>query len=414
MKRRKIKKNVLRNLIVLLIIYIGIMLVVINKKDVPKDEPLYMISLIGKNEEEVKDYAAKNKLRLNINYVYSDSNKGVSEQDIKEGTEIKANDTLNVTINKYIDKEKLKKDDINELGRIPVMMYHHIVNIDDNEYTGGNVDPDGYNRTSNAFRKDLEFYYQNGYRMIRLIDYVNGKIDVEYGKSPIVLTFDDGNADNIKVTGLDENGNIIIDPNSAVGILEEFKKKYPDFNVTATFFVTSALFNQSEYNEKILNFLVDNGYDVGNHTKDHNNMNNINEEETEYVVGYVYNELEKIIKDKYVNIVALPFGTPYLSTHKNFSHIKKANFNGKVYDTITTLRVGWEPDTSPFSKNFNKDFIKRCRAYDNNGKEFDIDMVFNSILKDLKYVSDGDVNTITIPKDYEKYLNDNNLYKILY
>ncbi len=414
MKKRKIKKNVLRNLIVLLIIYIGIMLVVINKKDVPKDEPLYMISLIGKNEEEVKDYAAKNKLRLNINYVYSDSNKGVSEQDIKEGTEIKANDTLNVTINKYIDKEKLKKDDINELGRIPVMMYHHIVNIDDNEYTGGNVDPDGYNRTSNAFRKDLEFYYQNGYRMIRLIDYVNGKIDVEYGKSPIVLTFDDGNADNIKVTGLDENGNIIIDPNSAVGILEEFKKKYPDFNVTATFFVTSALFNQSEYNEKILNFLVDNGYDVGNHTKDHNNMNNINEEETEYVVGYVYNELEKIIKDKYVNIVALPFGTPYLSTHKNFSHIKKANFNGKVYDTITTLRVGWEPDTSPFSKNFNKDFIKRCRAYDNNGKEFDIDMVFNSILKDLKYVSDGDVNTITIPKDYEKYLNDNNLYKILY
>lgn len=414
MKRRKIKKNVLRNLIVLLIIYIGIMLVIINKNDVLKDEPLYMISLIGKNEEEVKDYAAKNKLRLNINYVYSDSNKGVSEQDIKEGTEIKANDTLNVTINKYIDKEKLKKDDINELGRIPVMMYHHIVNIDDNEYTGGNVDPDGYNRTSNAFRKDLEFYYQNGYRMIRLIDYVNGKIDVEYGKSPIVLTFDDGNADNIKVTGLDENGNIIIDPNSAVGILEEFKKKYPDFNVTATFFVTSALFNQSEYNEKILNFLVDNGYDVGNHTKDHNNMNNINEEETEYVVGYVYNELEKIIKDKYVNIVALPFGTPYLSTHKNFSHIKKANFNGKVYDTITTLRVGWEPDTSPFSKNFNKDFIKRCRAYDNNGKEFDIDMVFNSILKDLKYVSDGDVNTITIPKDYEKYLNDNNLYKILY
>lgn len=414
MKKRKIKKNVLRNLIVLLIIYIGIMLVIINKNDVPKDEPLYMISLIGKNEEEVKDYAAKNKLRLNINYVYSDSNKGVSEQDIKEGTEIKANDTLNVTINKYIDKEKLKKDDINELGRIPVMMYHHIVNIDDNEYTGGNVDPDGYNRTSNAFRKDLEFYYQNGYRMIRLIDYVNGKIDVEYGKSPIVLTFDDGNADNIKVTGLDENGNIIIDPNSAVGILEEFKKKYPDFNVTATFFVTSALFNQSEYNEKILNFLVDNGYDVGNHTKDHNNMNNINEEETEYVVGYVYNKLEKIIKDKYVNIVALPFGTPYLSTHKNFSHIKKANFNGKVYDTITTLRVGWEPDTSPFSKNFNKDFIKRCRAYDNNGKEFDIDMVFNSILKDLKYVSDGDVNTITIPKDYEKYLNDNNLYKILY
>lgn len=414
MKKRRLKKRVINVLIVVLILYIGIMFFIINKKEPEKEITNYMISLIGKTEEEVKKYADFNKLRLNINYVYSDSSKGVSKQSIDEGNEIKENDTLNVTINKYIDKEQLKKDDINELGRIPVMMYHHIVNIDDNEYTGGNVDRDGYNRTSNAFRKDLEFYYQNGYRMVRLIDYVNGKIDVEYGKSPIVLTFDDGNADNIKVTGLDENGNIIIDPNSAVGILEEFKKKYPDFNVTATFFVTSYLFNQGEYNEKILKFLVDNGYDVGNHTKDHNDMTKTTEEETEYVVGYVYDKLDKIIKDKYVNIVALPFGTPYLSTHKNFEHIKKSNFNGKVYETVTTLRVGWEPDTSPFSKNFNKNFIKRCRAYDNNGKEFDIDMVFNSILKDLRYVSDGDPDTITVPSEYEKYLNDNNLYKILY
>lgn len=73
--------------------------------------------------------------------------------------------------------------------------------------------------------------------MIRLNDYINGIVDVELGKSPIVLTFDDGLENNIKVTGLDSDGNIIIDPNSAVGILEEFKKKYPDFNVTATFFV---------------------------------------------------------------------------------------------------------------------------------------------------------------------------------
>ena len=250
--------------------------------------------------------------------------------------------------------------------------------------------------------------------MIRLYDYVNGKIDVEYGKSPIILTFDDGNSDNIKVTGLDENGNIIIDPNSAVGILEEFKKKYPDFNVTATFFVTGSLFNQGKYNEKILKFLVENGYDVGNHTKDHNNMSQINEEKTEYVVGYVYEKLESIIGDKYVNIVALPFGTPYLSSHKNFSHIISSTYNGKTYNTISTLRVGWEPDYSPFSKTFNKNFIKRCRAYDNNGKDFDITYVFNNILKNNRYISDGDEKTIVIPKKSENYVNDNNLYKVTY
>ena len=50
------------------------------------------------------------------------------------------------------------------------------------------------------------------------------------------MGIEEGNEDNIKVTGLDDKGNIIIDKNSAVGILEEFKKKHPDTNVTATFF----------------------------------------------------------------------------------------------------------------------------------------------------------------------------------
>ena len=411
MKKRHIKKSVFVCLCIVLLFYIVLMLFFINKND--KKNYNVMISLIGKSEEEIVSFARSNKLRLNIKYEYSESFNGGSYQSIEEGTEINENDALSVTISRYIDKEKLKSDGINELGRIPIMMYHGIINTD-NKYVGGNVDVDGYNRTANAFREDLEFYYQNGYRMVRLVDYVNGKIDVEYGKSPIVLTFDDGNANNIKVTGLDDNGNIIIDPDSAVGILEEFKKKYPDFNVTATFFVTGSLFNQGEYNEKILKFLVDNGYDVGNHTKDHNNMDKIDEEKTEYVIGYVYKKLESIIGNRYVNIVALPYGIPYSSSHKNFNHILNANYEGKNYETITTLRVGWEPDVSPFRTNFNKNFIKRCRAYDNNGKEFDIDMVFNNILKNSRYISDGDSNTIVAPSSLKDYINDNNLYKILY
>ena len=62
--------------------------------------------------------------------------------------------------------------------------------------------------------------------MIKISDYVNGKIDVSYGYSPIILTFDDGNSNNAKVSGIDSKGNIIFDKNSAIGILEEFKNKY--------------------------------------------------------------------------------------------------------------------------------------------------------------------------------------------
>ena len=413
MKKRHLKKSVI--ICGFLIFYILILIIFINKKELKEEiKHNFMVSLIGKNELEVKEYADNNNLRLDIIYEYSEYDDGVVKQNIDEGSIINDGDSLVVTISKYLDKEKYKNDKINELGRIPVMMYHRIVNIENNKYTGGNVDVDGYNRTASAFRDDLEFYYKNNYRMIRLIDYVNGKIDTEYGKSPIVLTFDDGNVDNIRVTGLDENGNIIIDPNSAVGILEEFKKKYPDFNVTATFFVTGGLFNQGSYNEKIIEFLVNNGYDVGNHTKNHNNLSTTSEEETENVVGYVYEKLEEIIGNKYVNIVALPFGTPYLSSHKNFDNILNSSYNGKTYNTVSTLRVGWEPDYSPFSKSFSRDFIKRCRAYDNNGKDFDIEYVFKNILNNNRYISDGDVNTIVTSSSNEKYMNDNNLYKVLY
>ena len=73
--------------------------------------------------------------------------------------------------------------------------------------------------------KRFRVFYEEGYRMITLGDFISGNISTPLGYSPIVLTFDDGNRDNFNILGFDEDGNIIIDPKCAVGILEEFKKK---------------------------------------------------------------------------------------------------------------------------------------------------------------------------------------------
>lgn len=318
---------------------------------------------------------------------------------------------------KDIKKEEVKKEltvedyqnnKVNELGEVPIMMYHGIqdLNNSDTKYTGGNIDKDGYQRTSEAFRNDLEFYYENGYRMIRLDDYVDGKIDVELGKSPIILTFDDGISNNIKVLGLDEKGDIIIDPNSAVGILEEFKSKYKDYNVTATFFVNGGLFQQKEYNDKILNWLVNNGYDIGNHTYTHVNFSKVDGNRSQEEVGRVYEILDSIIPNKYVNIVALPFGSPYKLEHDNMKYIFNTNYNNKTYETKSALRVGWKAESSPFDKDFNPKFLKRIRAYDNEGKEFDISMNFK-LLESNRYISDGNIDTIVIPNDYNEFLGNN-------
>ena len=421
-KRKKRKIKILGIISIILILLLGILIV--NKifhheeKETRKDNRVLMTDLINKDIDSAKEYANKNKLNIDITYEYSDeiAKDKIISQSIKSNTEIHPEDTLKLVVSLgKLDKEKLKNDGINEMGKVPIMMYHGIKNMknSDTSNTGGNVDKDGYTRTVEAFRNDLETYYQKGYRMIKLSDYVEGKVDVEYGKSPIILTFDDGNDNNIKVTGLDNNGNIIIDPNSAVGVLEEFKKKYPDYNVTAIFFVTSALFNQPEYNEKIIKWLVDNNYEVGNHTKGHNNLSKTSTAETEEVVGYVYNQLENIIGDKYSKIVALPFGSPYLKTHANYSHVLKGTYNGKEYETKAALRVGWEPEISPFDKEFDKTFLKRCRAYDNNGVDFDIEMVFRMLDKS-RYISDGNINTITTSISNKDNLSNTNMEVILY
>ncbi len=308
---------------------------------------------------------------------------------------------------KELTEEDYINNNVNELGEVPIMMYHgiHAMKNSETSYTGGNVDKDGYQRTTEAFINDLEFYYSNGYRMIRLSDYVDGNIDVELGKSPIILTFDDGLSNAIKVTGLDSNGNIIIDPNSAVGILESFKKKYPDYNVTATFFINGGLFEQKEYNEKILNWLVDNGYDIGNHTYTHVNFSDVDANRSKEEVGKIYELLDKIIPNKYVNVVALPYGSPYSLTHSNMQYIFNTEYNGKTYVTKSALRVGWKAESSPFSSDFNPKFLKRIRAYDNDGVEFDIEMNFK-LLEKTRYISDGDVNTIVIPSSKSEMLSD--------
>lgn len=419
MKKRRLRYDRIFILIgfILLIIVICFLLFR-NDSNKASSKEVKMPLVVNKNISSIDDLVKNSELILEKVYEYSDELEKdfIISQSITEGETVNKGDKLVVTISLgKLDKEKLAQDNINELGRVPVMMYHGIVNKKSSEtsYTGGNVDKDGYNRTVEAFKEDLEFYYQNGYRMIRAIDYVNGIIDVPYGKSPIVLTFDDGNTNNIKVNGISEDGEIIIDENSAVGVLESFKKKYPDFNVTATFFVNGSLFQQSEYNEKILKWLVENGYDIGNHTKTHVNFSDASTNESEEEVGFVYNKLDAIIPDKYVKLVALPFGSPYKKTHANFSHIINSNYNGINYETVSTFRVGWMPDYSPFSKDFDKEFIMRVRAYDNNGVDFDIEASFR-ILEKNRYVSDGNVDTIVIKESDASYINDTNLKVISY
>ena len=401
-KKRKLKYKNILIIVVVFVLLLSIPKMFRKKEEKPLELADIKDTFVGKKIGVLNEYVNKNKLILEKEYEYS--------REYEKDYIIKINNEKNI-VKVVLSKGKLSDDvykekGVNELGKVPIMMYHGIVNTTENKYTGGNVDKDGYNRTSDAFRKDLEFYYNNGYRMIRLKDYVDGIVDVDLGYSPIILTFDDGNKNNFNVLGRNPDGSLKIDPNCAVGILEEFKKTHPDMHVTATFFLMAGLFNQSEYNQEILDFLINNGYDIGNHTTIHPDFTKIDTMKTQEVVGKMYQKLDDVLKDKYVKIIALPFGSPYKKTHENFPFIVKGEYNGYSYETEALLRVGWEPELSPYDKDFDKMFLKRCRAYDNNGKEFDIEMVFKNLEK-TRYVSDGDKKMVVVKKDDINKVNTN-------
>ncbi len=394
-KKKKIKY---RNILFLIGIILLIIIAFPKKHEEEKVDlkTLYLGKKITELEKDKKD------LIIEKEYQFSD----IYDKDVILDLDEVHNKIL-VTVSKgAITVDVYKEKGVNELGKVPIMMYHGIIDTEENKYTGGNVDKDGYNRTAKAFREDLEFYYNNGYRMIRLKDYIDGIIDVPLGYSPIILTFDDGNQNNFNVLGKNSDGSLQIDPNCAIGVLEEFKKKHPDMQVTATFFVMYNIFNQKTYNQEILDWLVEHGYDVGNHTTTHPDFTTISTSKTQEVVGKMYQKLDDMLKDKYVKIVALPFGSPYKKTHENYAYILKGEYQGTAYETEAALRVGWEPELSPFDQDFDKTFLKRCRAYDNKGKEFDIEMVFKNLEKN-RYISDGDKETIVIKGENAKKINSN-------
>ncbi|WP_326909189.1 polysaccharide deacetylase family protein [Sedimentibacter sp. MB31-C6] len=290
-----------------------------------------------------------------------------------------------------IDSIDLTKEP-NELGEIMILMYHGI-----------GEEETVWQRTAANFRKDLEYMYKNGYRMISLNDYAKGEIYTEEGYTPIILTFDDGRQNNFNL--IEENGEMVIDSNCAVGILEEFKSKYPDFNVTASFFLGTNPFGQIDYAEQKLNWLIENDYDIGNHTYSHNKMELLTGEEIQAEIGSVNNIIGEYISDYSVETLALPHGSN--PNDEFINDMLEGEYEGNSYKTVAVLDVGWRPAYSPFDTLTDFKSLYRVTA-----SEIDVDGCgmydyFKQFEENKRerFISDGFSEVITIPERHKEYLN---------
>ena len=281
----------------------------------------------------------------------------------------------------------------NESGKIMVLMYHSV-----------GPEEAEWSRTPENLWKDLLTLYEKGYRPIRLNDYVSGNITTPAGFTPVVITFDDGNKNNFEY--LEDNN---IDENSAISILLDFGKEYPDFNPTATFFLNGDVpFGQSDRIVEKIEFLLENGMDVGNHTRTHANFTKITKEDLQKEIGGQAQHIESFIQDKSykVDTIALPFGsrpkdeslTPFL---------KQGNYEGVDYNNVAILNVGWNPAHSPYDSRFNFESIPRIRAsemkVDNVGMYNYIQYFDNNPTE--RFISDGFPEIITVPEGKLELIN---------
>ncbi|NUT42085.1 MAG: polysaccharide deacetylase family protein [Thermoactinospora sp.] len=268
----------------------------------------------------------------------------------------------------------------NELGQVPVLMYHRII---DNPSSQDD-------RTPAKFRADLARMAKDGYVPITAAEFVTGKIDIPAGKHPVVLTFDDSSPSQLS---LDELGNP--KPDTAVAILREAAAKYPGFRPVATFYVTRDMFGKSTAEEQAqtLLWLKDNGFDIGNHTLDHVNLRSRSREEVAKQIMSVQKMVSKFAYHTPVTL-ALPYG--------NQPRKQAWAQKGDGYAHKGVFLAGYTPSNAPFSKSFDALNIPRIRAMDRKGDcaQF-CSTAWLDWLKDnpdMRYTSDGDPATVAFPK----------------
>ncbi len=265
----------------------------------------------------------------------------------------------------------------NELGQVLILEYHTIDNTGDN-----------FTRSPEQLRADLEWLYEHDFYVIPVRDYLINEIRAPAGKRPVVLTFDDGVVSQFRYV-TDAGGERTLDPNSAVAVLEQFFSEHPDFGRGGLFsilplapFAWPDAPDQLEYAEEKLQWLLANGYEIGNHTLGHSNLGELTSEEAMEDLAAAVDLIHEYVPDAAVEVIALPFG----AYPRDESLLRGFQYQGRRYEFHGALKIGAGPALSPAHDDFDPFAVPRIQASDEElGKWFG----YVEDNPDLIYVSDG-------------------------
>lgn len=269
----------------------------------------------------------------------------------------------------------------NELGRVPIFMYHQIKAEPNQEY----------DQTPEEFKAELQRLYDGGFRPITLRNFLDGKIDIPAGKHPFLMTFDDSSPTQIKI-GPDGNPT----PETAVGILEQFEKDHPDWTSTGVFYVNTV---PTPFNdEKGLPWLAANGYEIGAHTAEHVNLKKLSDANVQKQLAKNVADIQKLVPGYDVFSLSRPFGIASVNEELMYS----GSYEGTSYEFDGVMLVGSDPNKSPFHEEFDGRYIHRIRSGP-KARPVDTDSKYWLDLLDKDkwtvYTSDGNPDVISYPDD---------------
>ncbi len=264
-------------------------------------------------------------------------------------------------------------------GRIPILEYHIIKTPawEKKLFSKGRIRKDKWIErfivSSDELRGHLERLYEAGFRNISLDEYLSlqkGQFKALDRIPPdsklYILTFDDATYGQFDITGLDDKGNPIVDPDCAVGIMMEFAKIHPDFKLNAAFSITfeHAPFMQGSFIKRKLNMLMDMGFEIVNHTKNHRKLTQYVKSDPDiaaYEIGRAMELFESYLgyRASAIDKICYPDGKANADVWK---FVQNVTYNGRTYHFRAALDAEGLQAKNPNETNFNVYNIARIET----------------------------------------------------
>jgi peptidoglycan/xylan/chitin deacetylase (PgdA/CDA1 family) len=249
----------------------------------------------------------------------------------------------------------------NELGRIPILEWHQVVAADGS-----------YKVSRERFAAELAELHRRGYVPVNLSELLDKTMDIPAGKSPVLFTFDDASPSQFRY--LERNGQLVVDPTSAIGILLDFIKAHPDWKPKGLFCMLPAAEaghaffgdkgidgQQTAWRFRKVQFLAQQGFELCNHTLWHAKLNKYSDAVVQEQLARGAMAIDSAVPGYRVRGFALPYGL----WPKN----RALAFSGSWYDpkgkrTIryahdAVFEVAGGPARSPYDPQFNPRSLPR-------------------------------------------------------